>query len=126
MKFGWLLAVLFLLPVNAALGQKSEQTTYRGYLVDIACVAVHRTESDSWAVTHSRLCLRSSESEKSGFALVMPKGKILRFDASGNAKAIALVRKENREDHWLVEATGNASSSPNGEVLLVENLRLAK
>lgn len=122
----WFLAVLLAFSAVAVRAQKSEPTVFRGYLVDIACAAVHRTTDDSWAVTHNQTCLRSEKSEKAGFALVMPKGKILRLDAAGNAKAIELFRKENREDHWLVEATGLVASNPDGEVLLVQNLRLVK
>lgn len=124
-KVSWFfIALLLMMPAQSADAQNANRANFRGYLVDIACAAIHRTADDSWAVKHSQFCLRSAESQKSGYALVMPKGKILRFDASGNAKAIALIRKENREDHWLVEVTGEATTGPAGDVLLVESIRL--
>jgi hypothetical protein len=122
------LGIVLVLYAAVLFAQAQEPVTYTGYLVDIACAAVHRTRDDSWAVVHKRDCLSSPESAKSGFALVMPKGKIFRFDPTGNAKAIALIntliKKEHRDDHWLVEVVGQAKSGPDGDTIAVQSIRL--
>jgi hypothetical protein len=118
------LAILLAVCAGVTLAQAQGQTSYTGYLVDIACAAVHRTDNDSWAVTHKRDCLTSTEGMKSGFALVLPKGKILRFDAAGNRKARDLIKREKRDDRWLIEVVGEPKAGPDGDMIAVQSIRL--
>lgn len=101
-----------------------ENKIYTGYLVDIACASVHRYDDSGWGVTHHRKCLDSPESHKAGFALLMPNGRILKFDAGGNTKAIETIKKSKRDFDWRIEVSGNVEEDKDGQRILVKSLRL--
>ena len=90
-------------------GQDKPETTFaaKGYLVDVECAVIHDTQGNgNWGVTHNRRCLESKESAKSGFALLLPNGKIYRFDPDGNALALKVIASTKKDHDFRIEVTG--------------------
>lgn len=90
-------------------GQDKPETTFsaKGYLVDIECAVIHDTQGNgNWGVTHNRRCLESEASLKSGFALLLPNGKIYRFDPDGNAMARKVIASTKKDHDFRIEVTG--------------------
>ncbi len=118
-------AVLVYILSLAAGGQGKREPEFHGtgYLVDIACAAVHSEHGDgSWGVTHNRRCLQSEESAKAGFALLQPNGKVYRFDREGNALARKAIASTKKEFDFRIEVTGELV----GNDLRVKTLTLLK
>ena len=80
-----------------------------GTVVDVMCrgkdLASHTREC---AITCSR----------SGYGLVTPDGKFLKFDEAGNARTLAALKKLSKEKDLKAKVTGTV----NGEVLKVESI----
>ena len=125
-KQAWLSATVLLCILSlAASGQDKRGSGFRtqGYLVDIACAAVHRGRGDgTWGVTHNRHCLESKDSAKAGFALLLPNGRVYRFDANGNTLARKLIVSTKKEFDFRIEVSGELV----GNDLRVTSLALLK
>ena len=116
--------LLYILSLTAG-GQDKPKPGFqaKGYLVDIACAAVHNEHGDgSWGVTHNRRCLESQESAKLGFALLLPNGKVYRFDPDGNALARKAIASTKKEFDFRIEVSGELV----GNDLHVKSLTLLK
>jgi len=117
-------ALLYFLSVAVG-GQAKRDPGFhaKGYLVDIACAAIHSDHDDgSWGVTHNRRCLQSDDSAKAGFALLLPNGKVYRFDPEGNALARRAIASTKKEFDFRIEVSGELV----GYDLRVKTLTLLK
>jgi hypothetical protein len=102
-------AVLLYILSLAAGGQEKRDPGFhaKGYLVDIACAAVHSERGDgSWGGTHNRHCLQSQGSATAGFALLLPNGRVYLFDPVGNALARKAIASTRKEFDFRIEVSG--------------------
>ena len=77
------------------------------------------------AYTHKRSCLLMPSCQRSGFGVVTYDDlKFLTFDASGNAKALALIQASKKEDDLRIEVTGEIIQQTQGDTLKVSTLKL--
>ena len=97
-----LLAAAFLAPLAFA-------DSFTGTVVDVMCrgkdLASHTREC---AVTCSR----------SGYGLMTPEGKFLKFDEAGNARTLATLKKLAKEKDLKAKVTGTLD----GDILKVETV----
>ena len=98
-------AVLALLP--AALAAE----TFNGTVVDVMC----KTKD---LASHTRSC--SIACAKGGYGLVMADGKFLKFNESGNAKTLSLLKTATKEKDLKAKVTGTLD----GDVIQVQSLDL--
>src|SRR4051812_23091678 len=84
---------------------------FSGTVVDIMC----RGKDLS---SHTRECAITCA--KSGYALVTADGKFLKFDESGNARTLAVLKKAAREKDLKAKVTG----SLDGDLLKVQSIEL--
>ena len=71
--------------------------TWSGTLVDVMC------KSKDLA-SHTTKCAVSCA--KSGYGLVLPDGKFVKFDEGGNAKALAMLKSTSKEKDLKAKVTG--------------------
>lgn len=112
-----LLLVLVASPVFAAKGHK---VTLKGVLVDVSCATERASDLDSLRAKHTRKCLQMPDCDKSGFALLTPDNKVLRFDDAGNDKARKLIAATERDKEWNIKVAGRLD----GDTLTVSKLTL--
>ena len=70
-------------------------------IVDVACSKKVAADADS----HTRECALACQ--KSGFAIVTTDQKILKLDASGNAKVAEALKASDKADHLRVNVSGD-------------------
>jgi hypothetical protein len=95
-----LLALLMLAPLAAA-------ESFSGTVVDVMCRGKD-------LASHTRECALTCA--KSGFALVTADGRFLKFDESGNARALAQLKKLTKDKDLKAKVSGTLD----GDVLKVE------
>ncbi len=101
-----LLLVLCLLACFATNADtRGRKKTLKGWLVDISCATERKQESDLGR-KHSRKCLTMTECAKSGYALLTPDKKVLRFDAAGNEAAKKLIVSASQERDFKIVVSG--------------------
>lgn len=85
--------------------------TWTGTVVDVAC-------KNKDLPGHTRDCaLRCS---RTGYGIVLPDGKFLKFDEQGNTKALAALKASNKEKDLKVKVNGAIKD----DVLEVESIQL--
>lgn len=85
--------------------------TWSGTLVDVMCKGRD-------LANHTRKC--SIECAKGGFGLVLPDGKFVKLNESGNAKALGLLKSATKEKDLKAKVTGKLD----GEIIRVETIEL--
>ncbi len=83
-------------------------------LVDVNCSTKVKADPDA----HTRAC--ALQCQKSGFGIITPDGKFLKFDAKGNTQAVQLLSKSAKTDHLRADVTGKVT----GETIAVQSLSL--
>jgi hypothetical protein len=68
--------------------------------------------------SHTRECAVTCA--KSGYALVTADGKFLKFDESGNARTLAVLKKSTRDKDLKAKVTG----ALDGDILRVQSIEL--
>jgi hypothetical protein len=104
MRSTLLLAIL--LPA-AALAADS----WTGVLVDVMCKGKD-------LASHTRQCALSCA--KSGFGLVLPDGKFVKFNEAGNAKSLAVLKSISKEKDIKAKVTGTLD----GDVIQVQSVEI--
>lgn len=99
------IAALAMLPATLA------AETFNGTVVDVMC----KTKD---LASHTRSC--SISCAKGGYGLVMPDGKFLKFNESGNAKTLALLKASTKDKDLKAKVTGTLD----GDVIQVQTLDL--
>lgn len=82
-----------------------------GTLVDVACKGKD-------LAAHPKKCAISCS--KSGYGLVMADGKFVKFDETGNSKALELLKASTKEK----DLKATVSGSMDGDVVKVESISL--
>jgi len=114
-----LLTCVLLIPAYGA----TDDFHGKGYLIDIACGAVHRDSAgNDWEVVHSRNCVASELSSTAGFAMLLPNGTIYRFDTVGNNMAHKVMVSTKKDNDYKIEVEGTVK----GNNLYVKTLQRSK
>ena len=85
--------------------------TWNGTLVDVKC-------KNGDLASHTAKCALGCA--KSGYGLVLADGKFLKFDESGNAKALAALKATHKEKDLKAKVTGTSDS----DTVQVESVEL--
>jgi len=85
--------------------------TFSGTVVDVMCKGKD-------LAGHTRSC--ALDCSKSGFGLVSADGKFLKFDESGNARTLSVLKKSSKEKDLKVKVTGDLD----GDVIKVKSVEL--
>ncbi len=78
---------------------------FSGRLMDTMCAAKKLDQASS----HTAQCIKDCAT--SGFGLVTKDGNYLKFNESGNAKALKALKTGNRQANLLVKVTGELKGS---------------
>ena len=106
MKYAVLSATLLLGLVKAGAAE-----SFSGTVVDVMCRAKD-------LASHTRDC--SLSCAKSGFGMVTAEGKFLKFDETGNARTLSMLKKATKEKDLKAKVTGTLD----GDLLKVETIEL--
>lgn len=85
--------------------------TFSGTVVDVMCKGKD-------LASHTRSC--ALDCAKSGFGLVQADGKFLKFDESGNARTLAMLKKSSKDKDLKVKVTGTLD----GDAIKVQGVEL--
>lgn len=85
--------------------------SWTGTIVDVMCKGRD-------LAGHTRDC--ALKCAKGGYGLVLPDGKFVKFDETGNAKALAALKASTKEKDLKAKVTGTL----NGEVIKVAAVEL--
>jgi hypothetical protein len=83
-------------------------------IVDVACSAKVKANPDA----HTRDC--ALQCSKSGYAIVLPDGAVLKLDSNGNQEAVAALKAASNKDHLRVRVTGERQ----GDIIKVASLKI--
>ncbi|PYT18898.1 MAG: hypothetical protein DMG59_02400 [Acidobacteria bacterium] len=101
--------VVLSLTILTVLANAAAAESFSGTVVDVMC---HGKDLAS----HTRDCALTCA--KSGFGLVTPDGKFLKFDEAGNARTLSVLKKLSKEKDLKAKATGVLD----GDLLKVETI----
>ena len=91
-----------------------------GILIDKMCSTKALTGGQAAAVAHDHDCLLQDPCMKSGYGVFTADGKYLKFDASGDNKALEAIKASKKKDNFKVRVTGDVS----GDSIKVTDLKL--
>jgi hypothetical protein len=111
--------VIIIFLATMALKAPAAEVTVKGYLVDIAC-GVEEGSRPDFGIKHSKDCLQMPECEKSGYGVLTPDNKVIRFDYPGNERAKKFIAELKKNNDIKVAVTGTV----NGEMMTVNKLEL--
>lgn len=100
------LAVTFCLAAASAFAG-----TWSGTVVDVMCKGKD-------VANHTKECALGCA--KSGYGLVTSDGRFYKFDESGNAKALAAIKKTSKEK----DLKGTVNGTMDGDMIKVESVEL--
>ena len=115
-KSALLFVALAVLVASVALVRAQAQTV-SGYLVDVKCGTARANEA-GFPADHTKECMLMDACMKSGYGVMTADKKLIKFDAAGNKKALALLKATNRDKEWKVTVTGTMKN----DVLVVESI----
>ena len=101
----------FRLAILAAASALANAEVWTGTVVDVMCKGRD-------LAGHTRQC--SLDCAKSGFGIVLADGKFVKFNESGNAKTLGLLKKATKEKDLKAKVTGMLD----GEVIKVESVEI--
>ncbi len=104
-----LITLALVLPLSAA-----AETWKDVAVVDTMCSAKAKASPDE----HTTKCVLACA--KSGFGILTADGSFLKFDPTGNEKALAALKQTKKTDHLRVTVTGERE----GDTLKVHSLSL--
>ena len=102
------------LALAAPLAAMDERTWTNVPVVDANCAGKVKDDPDK----HDRACTLMCA--RSGFGIMAEDGKFLKFDAAGNEKWLAAVKKSDRKDHLRATVIGTLE----GETVKVRSVTL--
>jgi hypothetical protein len=96
------------------------KTKVSGFLVDVSCAEANAKKGAEWGAKHGKSCLTMEDCQSSGFAVLTPDNKVIKFDAEGNKQATTLIKNTNKDKDWRVTVTGNLA----GNTIAVSSMEL--
>jgi len=109
-----MLTSLLALGLMATPALAATQTFNDVSVVDVACSKKVAANVDA----HTRDCALMCET--SGYGIVTPDKKFLKFDADGNAKILAALKASDKTDHLRVNVSGDVQ----GDTIKVTSVKL--
>lgn len=94
-----------------ALAVPSLAETWTGTVVDVMCKGRD-------LASHTRQCALNCS--KGGFGLVLPDGKFVKFNETGNAKALGLLKASSKEKDLKAKVSGTLD----GDIIQVATIEL--
>ena len=82
-----------------------------GVLMDKMCSSSAVSKGQSFADSHDTKCALQPPCTKSGYGVYTSDGKLLSFDAAGNAQALAALKATKKADHLNVTVDGDVQGS---------------
>lgn len=101
---------------------EGKKVKLKGHLVDVQCAAEQKDDLDYLRKKHSRSCFQMPACVKSGYALLTPDDRVLRFDAAGNDLAKKMIAEANKEKDYRITVRGRLA----GDQIQVSKLSLDK
>ncbi len=112
--------IRLLLALGLLLSSPLAAETIYGILVDKMCSAGIEKKGYEAAEQHTRKCALMPKCQASGFGVVTDDGKFLKFDATGDAKALEALKQTTEEEGLVVAIEGKIE----GDTVTVESLRI--
>jgi hypothetical protein len=103
--------LIYTVTLAAVISMPALAETWTGTIVDVMCKGRD-------LASHTRDCALNCA--KGGFGLVTAEGKFVKFNESGNARTLALLKKSAKEKDLKAKVTGTLD----GDVIKVEGLEL--
>lgn len=103
--------VVLSLVLLAALANAVAAESFSGTVVDVMCRGKD-------LAGHTRECALTCA--KSGYGIVTPDGKFLKFDEAGNARTLSILKKATKDKDLKAKVTGMID----GDVLKVDAIEL--
>ncbi len=100
-----------LFPIFLLVAAIASAETFSGTVVDVMCKGKD-------LAGHTRSC--ALDCAKSGFGLVQADGKFLKFDESGNARTLSMLKKSGKEKDLKMKVNGTLD----GDVIKVQSVEL--
>lgn len=94
-------------------------TAVKGYLVDISCASEDGNKPD-FGAKHTKGCLQMDDCEKSGYGVLTPDKKVIKFDKAGNEQAKKFINSLKKDKDIQVTVTGKVT----GDNMTVSNIAL--
>jgi hypothetical protein len=95
------------------------ETTVKGYLVDLSC-AKEEGSKPGFGAKHDKDCLQMPDCEKSGYGVLTPDNKVVKFDKSGNTQAKAFIANSKKTKDFRVNVTGSVK----GDTMTVQKIEM--
>lgn len=111
--------IVFIAILTISLNAFPGEATVKGYLVDVLCGNSEGSRPDFGAL-HSKACLQMPECEQSGYGVLTPDNKVIRFDPAGNDQAKKFIAELKKTTDIKVAVTGSRS----GETMTVSKIEL--
>jgi hypothetical protein len=103
----------------AAISAVAADTTVKGYLVDLSCAA-EDGKNPGFGVQHTKNCLQMEDCANSGYGVLTPDKKVIRFDKAGNDSTRKFLTSITKHNDLKVTVTGNV----NGDEMTVNKIEL--
>jgi predicted RNA-binding protein Jag len=103
----------------AAISAMAADTTVKGYLVDISCASDEGQKPD-FGIKHTKACLQMDDCANSGYGVLTPDKKVIRFDKAGNDSTKKFLNTMTKHNDIKVTVTGNL----NGDQMTVNKIEL--
>ena len=110
------LLLAFVSAAAVARGQ-AQVKAVSGYLVDVKCATTRSTDA-GFPAAHTKECMLMEACMKSGYGVLTADQKLIKFDAAGNEKALALLTATQRDKDWKVTVKGTMKDG----VMAVESI----
>jgi hypothetical protein len=94
--------------------------TIEGILMDNMCSGMVQKKGYDAAKGHTKECALMDNCKASGFAVVTPDGKVIKFDAKGNEMAVKALEATSKKDNLTIKVDGKVS----GDSIAVTSLNL--
>ena len=115
-----IIASLLMVGLMATPALAATQTFNDVSVVDVACSKKVAADAEPGQVEVRGLDIHQLMCEKSGFGIVTPDKKFLKFDADGNAKVLAELKASDKKDHVRANVTGDVQ----GDTIKVTSVKL--
>lgn len=103
----------------AAISAVAADTTVKGYLVDLSCAAEEGQKPD-FGIKHSKACLQMEDCAQSGYGVLTPDKKVIRFDKAGNDSVKKFLTTIPKHNDIKVAVTGTL----NGDQVTINRIEL--
>ncbi len=117
-----ILAVMAVLALATLALAADKPQTIKGHLVDVSCATDNQKKPKAnFRQKHGKSCLQMPECVDSGYAILTPDDKIIKFDAASNEQAQKFIASTAEDKDFKVEVTGTMNPD---RTLKVDSIKL--